>query len=176
MPRIISLPILVNDDNTNYNPSNQQYKDVFCDVGGGIVQQKMLLPVFVKWNGASWDVQNNLGVGYTHATKVYSPCDETFFITQSKTNDIIESIYQCCGCCDNIGSNVIPITGADFFDSTNYNNPNIVGSQFIVYANIVNRYLIPTTEYVITPTGFNVIMPDFNAILDPAQILVIIKY
>src|SRR6185437_1201080 len=57
---------------------------------------------------------------------------------------------------------LIPITGADFADATNYNNNKIVGKQLAIEWSGVNDYM-DSTMFVQTATGFQMIVAGFDA-------------
>lgn len=57
---------------------------------------------------------------------------------------------------------LIPITGASFADATNYNDPRIVGKEIVVEWSGINDYM-DSTMYAQTATGFQMIIPGFNA-------------
>lgn len=61
---------------------------------------------------------------------------------------------------------LIPITGADFFDATNYNDPRIIGKSLQIFWNDVNRYL-ETSEYESTSLGVNILVAGFDATTNP---------
>jgi hypothetical protein len=61
---------------------------------------------------------------------------------------------------------LIPITGADFYDATNYVDPRIVGESLQIFWNDVNRYL-NTDEFESTAAGINILISGFDAILNP---------
>lgn len=67
---------------------------------------------------------------------------------------------------------LIPITGYDFTDATNYNNPVIVGKNLAIFWNDISRYLF-STEYTLTATGFNVLAAGFDAVANPSYELFI---
>lgn len=68
---------------------------------------------------------------------------------------------------------LIPITGADFFDATNYNDPRIVGKSLAIFWNDVNRYIEYPTEFINTSVGINILITGFNAQANPSYSLVI---
>jgi hypothetical protein len=57
---------------------------------------------------------------------------------------------------------LIPITGPDFADATNYNDPRIVGKDLEIFWDNVNRYLLPT-EFNPTPIGIEILIDGFDA-------------
>lgn len=61
---------------------------------------------------------------------------------------------------------LIPITGADFYDATNYVDPRIVGESLQIFWNDVNRYL-NADEFEGTASGINILIAGFDAILYP---------
>ena len=67
---------------------------------------------------------------------------------------------------------LIPITGADFSDATNYNDTRIVGKQLQIFWNDINRYL-EADEFENTSTGINILVPGFDASAKPTYSLVI---
>jgi len=67
---------------------------------------------------------------------------------------------------------LIPITGADFEDATNYNDTRIVGKQLQIFWNDINRYLL-SSEYSGTSTGVNILVPGFDATANPTYELLI---
>lgn len=66
---------------------------------------------------------------------------------------------------------LIPITGAQFADSTNYNDIRIVDKTLQIFWNDINRFLDPITEFAMTPTGVNILVPGFDAVANPSYIL-----
>jgi len=67
---------------------------------------------------------------------------------------------------------LIPITGADFTDATNYDNPKIVGKILQIFWNDINRYIL-SSEYAQTSTGINILIPGFDATANPTYELLI---
>jgi len=67
---------------------------------------------------------------------------------------------------------LIPITGADFSDATNYNNPKIVGKILQIFWNDINRYIL-SSEYNQTSTGIDILIPGFDATANPTYELLI---
>lgn len=71
---------------------------------------------------------------------------------------------------------LIPITGANFADATNYNDSRIVGKQLVIYWSEVNRAM-NDTEFQQTNTGFQMIFPGFDAqganVTDTFQIFIV---
>ncbi len=67
---------------------------------------------------------------------------------------------------------LIPITGADFADATNYDDTRIVGKQLSIFWNDINRYLF-TNEFTVTATGIDILVPGFDAITNPTYELFI---
>lgn len=66
------------------------------------------------------------------------------------------------------GPYLIPITGADFTDATNYNDSRIVGKQIEIFWNDFNRYLVES-EFESTNTGLNILIGGgFDALANPA--------
>lgn len=61
------------------------------------------------------------------------------------------------------GEYLIPITSSDFANATDYNNPDIVGKNLVIFWNDINRYLIPVTEWNYTVTGFEILIDGFDA-------------
>lgn len=67
---------------------------------------------------------------------------------------------------------LIPITGADFVDATNYHNPLIVGKTLAIFWNDINRYLF-SNEFSATNAGINILVPGFDATANPTYELFI---
>ncbi len=67
---------------------------------------------------------------------------------------------------------LIPITGSDFADATNYNDNRIIGKSLAIFWNDINRYLF-TNEFSVTSTGINILVPGFDATANPTYELFI---
>lgn len=61
-----------------------------------------------------------------------------------------------------LGTYLIPIDSSDFTNSTEYDNPLIVGKQLEIFWNDIQRYLT-TSEYGMTSTGIEILISGFDS-------------
>lgn len=58
---------------------------------------------------------------------------------------------------------LIPITSSDFATATTYNDTRIVGKGLAIFWNDIPRYIIEGSEWALTATGIEILIPGFDA-------------
>lgn len=70
------------------------------------------------------------------------------------------------------GTETIKISQANFTGATAYNNAAIVGKTLIIFWNNIPRYLDEGIDYTVTGTGINIIVPGFDATVNPYSFII----